>query len=230
MTRQTFEPAATVVSIVPFPINEDKPGMSPGNFQVAAAGEGEIKTLLVKKCKHGVYLDENRPTLIVPTAPEEVAEAICFDYKKGQLGIQIGTAEPGLFWVPGDYDGKEALIRAEFAKELREAERLQEAWFKALVAQADDSWAKFRMRGIISVPQRIAAQRLKLQREWLLDDEVVASLSECPVCFAKVHPKAIVCRECDAVLRPEEYKKVQFARQAQTTEAQSAKPVANQSK
>lgn len=213
MARQVIDPAATVISLVPFPINEFKPGMVPGNFAIEAAPEGGFSTLLVKKCKHGVYLDENRPTLIVPTAPEEVAESICFDYKKGQMGLQMGVAEPGLFWVPGDYTTEEGLktVKAVHAKDFLEAMKKQMAWFKALVSQADDAWGKFKMRAMISEPQKIAAQRLKLNREWLLEGEVEAALSECPACFEKVHPRAIICRACNAILNQKEYDKLKFA-------------------
>lgn len=219
MTRQVYEPAATIVSLVPFPIKEFKPGMQPGNFNLEPAPDGGFTVLLVKKCKHGVYLDENRPVLVVPTAPEEVAQAVCFDYKKGQLGVQFDVAEPGLFWVPGDYTDPKMLpaLKAEFAAEFREAEKKQIEWFKALVAQADDSWAKYRMRGIISILQRVAAQRLKLNREWLLEGEVEAALSECPVCYEKVNPRAILCRSCNAVLNQKEYDKIHFAKGSAAT-------------
>jgi len=216
-TRETVDPSATVISMVPFEINEFKPGMTPGNFHLDMAPVDGFTTLLVKKCRHGVYLDENRPVLIVPTAPEEVAEAICFDYKKGQMGLKLEEAEPALFWVPGDFTdpSTHAQLKSQFAADFREAAEKQIRWFKVLVEQADDSWSKFHLRGIISLPQKIAAQRLKLNREWLLEGEVELALSECPVCFQKVHPKAILCRGCNNVLKPEEYKKHQFAMVAQ---------------
>lgn len=217
MQRQTYEPATTVVSLVPFPINEEKPGMSPSKFFIDPADpELGFSTLLVTKCRHGVYLDEYRPVLVVPTAPEEVAESICFDYKKGQLGIRMGEAEPGLFWVPGNFAGKEkeAELKAIFSADFREAEKLQIAWFTALVALADDGWGQFKRRGAVSMMQKIAANALKLKREWLLDNEVASALSECPICFEKVHPRAIVCRGCNGILNEAEYAKYSFARQA----------------
>lgn len=215
MERQTYKPTATVISLVPFAIDETKPGMTPTRFYIDPAPEDSFTCLLVTGCRHGVYLDENRPVLVVPTAPEEVAEAICFDYKKGQLGIAIGTAEPGLFWVPGDFVEKEKHkeLQAVYAKEFAEARRLQNEWFKAMVALADDGWSRFKQRGMISYPQKVAAMRLKLEREWLLDSEVTASLSECPACFEKVHPRAIVCRGCQAILNEVEYAKRKFANQ-----------------
>lgn len=213
MDRQTYQPAATVVSLVPFPIDETKPGMTPARFYVDPAPRDGFSTLLITGCRHGVYLDEFRPTLVVPTAPEEVAEAICFDYKKGQLSLALGEAEPGLFWVPGNFAAKEKHkeLQAVFATEFREAERKQQEWFKLLVSKADDDWSRFKQRGMISKIQKIAASSLKLEREWLLDVEVTAALSECPVCFEKVHPRAIVCRGCNAILNEAEYAKRKFA-------------------
>lgn len=211
--RQTYDPACTVVSLVPFPIDETKPGMTPSRFYIDPASREGFSCLLVHKCRHGVYLDEFRPVLIVPTSPEEVSEAICMDYKRGQLGIRMTEAEPGLFWVPGDFAGKEKHkeLVATFAKEFKEAGDLQKAWFMALVGLADDAWSRFKQRGMISAIQKIAASHLKLEREWLLDVEVQEALSECPVCYEKVHPKAIVCRGCQAILNEVEYAKRKFA-------------------
>ena len=211
--RERVEPSTTVVSLVPFTIDETKPGMTPSRFFIDPAAENSFSTLLITKCQHGVYLDEFRPVLIVPTAPEEVAEAICFDYKKGQLEIAIGVAEPGLFWVPGDYAKKEKHqeLQALYAEEFRHATKLQIEWFKALVAKADDAWGRFHQRAMIAQVSKIAAARLKLTREWQLDAEVQSALSECPVCYDKVHPRALVCKSCGAILNKAEYEKRQFA-------------------
>ncbi len=216
MKERTY-PTATVISLVPFAIDETKPGMTPSKFYIDPAPVDSFSCLLVTRCQHGVYLDEFRPVLIVPTSPDEVAEAICFDYKKGQLELNPGIAEPGLFWVPGDYAKKEKHdeLKALFATEFREAQKLQMEWFKALVAKADDAWGKFHQRAMIAHITKIAASRLKINREWLLEAEVQAAQSECPVCFEKVHPKAIICRGCQAILNPAEYAKHQFAKAPQ---------------
>jgi hypothetical protein len=211
--KERIAPSCTVISMVPFAIDETKPGMTPSRFYIDPATEESFSCLLVTKCQHGVYLDEFRPVLIVPTAPEEVAEAICFDYKKGQLEFQVGVAEPGLFWVQGDYAAKEkhAELKAVSAEEFRATTKMQTEWFKLLVAKADDAWGKFHQRAMISHIQKVAAARLKLNREWQLDVEVSAALSECPVCFEKVHPRAIICRGCNAILNQAEYEKRKFA-------------------
>jgi len=205
--------AATVVSLVPFLIDESKPGMTPSRFYIEPAPKGLFSALLVTGCRHGVYLDEFRPVLVVPTSPEEVAEAICYDYKRGQLGLVVGEAEPGLFWVPGDFQhvDKHKELVARHQAEFRDAHAKQINWFKSCVALADDVWSKFKQRSMVSKMQKIAAMELKLEREWLIDAEVTASMSECPVCFGKVHPKALVCRSCNAILNEEEYKKRKFA-------------------
>jgi len=214
-------PSTTVISLVPFKIEEVKPGMTPSKFFIDPAPENSFSCLLVTRCQHGVYLDEYRPVLIVPTPPEDVAEAICFDYKKGQLELSIGVAEPGLFWVPGDYSKKEKHdeLQAIYAEDFRHAGKLQVEWFKALVTKADDAWGKFHQRAMIPQITKIAASRLKLERDWLLDAEVKAAMSECPVCFSKVHPQAIICRGCQNILKPAEYAKYQFAKGAQPVKA-----------
>jgi hypothetical protein len=211
---EKYVPSATVVSLVPFVIDEMKPGMQPSKFRIEAAPLGGMITLLIHKCQHGVYLDEHRPVLVVPTAPEEVAEAICLDYKKGQLGLVMGEAEPGLFWVPGDYDGKYDQIKSVFAADYSEAEKKQYLWFRNIVAKADDAWNKFHQRGMISAMERLAATHLKLERDWLLDAEITRGFSECPSCFEKVNPKAIICRHCGFVINEEEHKKRKFVQTA----------------
>lgn len=221
-----YEPAATVISLVPFPIDETKPGMVPSRFYIDPAPIDSFSCLLVNRCKHGVYLDEFRPVLVVPTSPEEVAEAICMDYKRGQLGIVMGEAEPGLFWVPGNYSTKESHkeLLATHSARFREARQKQIAWFKELVALADDAWSRFKQRGMVSQMQKIAATQLKLEREWLIDVEVTAALSECPVCFEKVNPRAILCRACNAILNEEEYNKRKFAISGTVPSARTAEP------
>lgn len=206
-------PSATVISLVPFPIHEPKPGMTPSEFHIDPAPDGGFSTLLVTGCKHGVYLDENRPVLVVPTSPDEVAEAICFDYMKGQMGLEIGVAEPGIFWVQGDYTDPKSHpeLLATAQAEFKTANTKQLEWFKRLVADADDAWSKFHRRGMISNVQKIAAAKLKLDREWLLEAEVQAAMSECPVCYTKVHPRAIICRECKTILDEKAYAERKFA-------------------
>lgn len=183
--------------------------MVPDKFSIKAAPEGDFTTLVISKCSHGVYLDEFRPRLIVPSPPDEVAEAICFDYKKGCLEVELGVAEPGLFWIDGAYDVEDEkqkmVVRAEANALFLEAHKLQMEWFHRLVAKADDLWGVFKRRNAISQVQKIACSRLKLQREWMLEDEVKAALSECPMCFDKVNPRAIVCRGCNYILKPEEH-------------------------
>jgi len=79
------------------------------------------------------------------------------------------------------------------------------------VKLADDDWNKYRQHKTISDIQRYACSFLKLERPWLLDAEITAALSECPSCFEKVNPRAIVCSHCRFVLDEARYKAAQFA-------------------
>jgi hypothetical protein len=100
---------------------------------------------------------------------------------------------------------------ADVTEKIKEADARQILWFKNLVKMADDDWNKYRQHKTISDIQRYACGYLKLERPWLLDAEVVAALSECPSCFEKVNPRAVVCAHCQYILDPARHKSMQFA-------------------
>jgi uncharacterized protein YqjF (DUF2071 family) len=47
----------TVVSIVPFKINEQKPGLIPGIFTIEASDGKNPQVLVVQDARHNVYID-----------------------------------------------------------------------------------------------------------------------------------------------------------------------------
>jgi hypothetical protein len=206
-----YEDLSTVISILPIPLDETKPGLIPANYKLAAVRDpaSEIQTLLVARARFPVYIDENRPAIIVPEPSDRVAEAICRDYKVAMSHVEWNVAEPGLFWLKDDRKPADILSGADKdgLKELERYRKMQIAWFKRLVEEADDYWGKIRSRRAISDLQRKAADFLNLKREWNIDSEVTESMSVCRYCFAQIHPNAIVCPSCRGVLDPARYKK-----------------------
>lgn len=203
--------SATLVSIVPCAIREQKP-LLPAEFYLPAGSMDSPSVLLVGKGISDIYVGEGRgqhgaarSVIRVPVEADVIAQAIVTDWMEAQYGIQIPEAVPGFFWVPG-HVGIAAL-----GKELLEAEQHQILWFKKLTKMADDDWNKYRQHKTISDMQRYACNYLKLQRPWLLDNEIVRAMSECPSCFEKVHPRAIVCSHCRFILDVERHSAMQFA-------------------
>ena len=204
--------SATLVSIVPCSIREQKP-ILPSEFFLEAGSYEKPSILLVGKGLNDIYVGEGRgqagperSVIRVPVEADVIAAAIVVDWMEAQYGVVLPDAKPGFFWVPGH------VTVASLAKELDQAQAHQVLWFKNLVRLADDDWNKFRQHKTISDIQRYACNALKLERPWLLDNEIVQALSECPSCFEKVHPKAIVCSHCQLVLDEERHKAMTYAR------------------
>lgn len=200
---------STVISLLPVPIDESKPGLLPTQYVLKSVKNPmeDLEVLHVFRARFPVYLDENRPALVVPAPSDTVADSICRDYKAGMGQYVEGVAEPGLFWARGFF--KETDVRQKLSEELYRARTLQTQWFKLLVEVADDDWGQYHMRKMISTIQRRACDALKLDREWNSDREIAANLAmkPCPFCRAEVHPEAIICLHCRGILNMDRYKK-----------------------
>lgn len=203
-------PPATVVSVVPLPISEKKPGLYPGQFDIEAAPDGDIAILVVGISRHYTYLDSDRGSLGQENPPSKVARSIVSDYISSTMHVDE-DAHPGLFYVVGKFTKEQ--IKEQFADKVKLARDKQYEWFKRLVRAADDSWQKERKHNAITNVQRIAARLLGLEREWKeipKPDVNAVQLVKCPACFAVVHPQQIICGQCQCILDQEAYQNLQF--------------------
>lgn len=203
---KAFDPnkadVCTVVSILPVGIDESKPGLLPTQYIIPAVKNcmEDFEILHVFRARFPVYLDENRPALIVPAPSDTVADSFCRDYKVSMAEYEPFIAEPGLFWVRGMV--KQADVRVTLKEELQAARQMQLEWFKRLVSVADDDWGRYHVRRMISTIQRIAASTLKLDKEWNQEREIEKNLAlkPCKFCRADLHAEAIICQYCRGIL------------------------------
>lgn len=202
---------ATVVSILPIELGPDvlmKPGLRPGMFTIPACKDWEKDFVFIKvpMCEHSYLPPLADKAITIPVLDTEVARAIVEDYINSCLSI-AQDSRPGLFWFAENLNKEQ--IKTQKVKELAEARGLQKQWFIHLVELADRDYSKTGHAMSVSDTQKLAATHLNLQRPW---NVTLASLdTRCPVCQQMVRPDAIVCQSCRAVLKPEEYKKFQFA-------------------
>lgn len=200
----------TVVSLLPFPLRENKPQLIPGYFQIPGSSQDSFSVLQVGESIHWM---ENpfpgMPPVKMTTSPRDIARSIVEDFISGQLGLRE-NAGPGIFYVDGhhDYDS----IKKNHVTRLHVARTLQNNWFVELIRIADDDWAQHHQHKFISDIQRYAVKALGMTREWTTVS-VSNIMKECPACKTLVRDDAIVCLNCKAVLKPEEYKKLTFAQQ-----------------
>jgi len=201
----------TVISLVPFEINEFKPGLIPGQFHIDAAADGNMKLLYVGDCIHYVRLDEDRGSLTVETPAAKIAESIVEDYKRALICVSP-EAHPALWWEHGLLSVPKLLTtKSQAIKENREAQKL---WYLALIAEADDSWTRSHQHAMISDMARSACDELGLTRDWNIvipPDVTPLEMGKCPACGNIYFVGAVVCTHCRLILDKEKYKEFSFA-------------------
>ena len=201
----------TVVSLVPFDIREEKPGLIPNSFFLPASDMKVPQVLKIGTARHYVYLDQDRGHLPVRNPSTEVAASIVRDYITSQLRVGPDS-QPALFWVP---DVKmPSQIMAENADLVKEALKKQITWFTLVCQQADDDWTKYHRHTVVSDVQRKMARLLGWspeQHEWMTSDLITTGI-RCPACGTLGVPGAAVCAQCQCVLDSERYKNLQFAK------------------
>jgi hypothetical protein len=206
-SSRQVEDISSVISILPVTLREKKPGLIPGEYIIPGVKDPnkECSVLLVSRARFPVYIDENRPALVVPEPSDRVAAAICRDFVVSIDGYSVGVAEPGLFWASGVYEKETA--QDILVEEFGIARKLQLEWFKALISIADDNWSQYQTRKMISGLQRLVCSILGLEREWNLDIEVdKANTMTCKFCRAMIHPDSVMCMHCRGILNMEKFK------------------------
>lgn len=209
---------STLISIVPFEIHEFKPGLIPGQFDIAASLDGEPQCKLIGESIYYVFIDETRGSLKISDPSYKVAKSICDDYNSAQIVASL-DAHPGLSWELGEWTPKQ--IKERFKNKLESMVHKQLNWFLELVKLADDDWEKTRHHYSISDTQRFAAKALdptnSRQRPWImvnpLDKPIieVTATKTCPACGSDVPSTAVICRYCNHILDQAKYEKMSFA-------------------
>ena len=160
----------------------------------------------MKDGTRGIYLDHDRGSESVVVTADVIAKSLAEDYIKSQPA-QGPDAGPGIFWMKIAITLLE--LREKFPNKLKNAAKLQHAWFSRLVRLADDLWTANHRYAQISDLDRTACRELGLKRDWL--DDSPDKITKCPACVTLVSTDAIVCFACHAVLNAEKYSKLQFA-------------------
>jgi hypothetical protein len=203
----------TVISIVPFVIDETKPGLIPNRYVIPAATK-DVQILHVGTAIHYVYIDETRGSLQVRTPSFEVAKSIVNDYVNAQLGISEDAA-PGITWVNREITTDDVKKDPQLKIELARLKIRQNNWFTAICKIADDDWTRYQKHSVISDFQRTAAETLgwdNTKHPWMKIPVMELKSAKCPACAMSVSENSIVCPNCKCILDNEKYSKLTFAK------------------
>jgi len=213
------EAKATIVSILPMKLHEFKPGVYPASFNIPKANFDK-KEIVVVHVYDGIryqYIGELNGGSIQHQVPAlQIAQAVVNDYVEAKMccfnAEEVeNSAKPGLLAFDGVYRPDE--VRTKFKYETDLLFTQQNNWFLNLVRFADDDWQKYQNHKIITDEQRLAANCLKLERDWNIDVAKAAYI-KCSFCQTSISVAAIICPSCKEIVKPEAYKKLKDARDA----------------
>ena len=185
----------TIVSFLPWALNELKPGLIPEQYYIPPAIDGKPGILHINDARSNLYVRDGKTYPITHPA-EEVANSLVNDYCSAMLQAE-DDKKPAIFWVHGKYSADDILNK--FKIEIEQARKKQSAWFIKLVRLADDDWAKFGQHRMITDIQRYAAHNLGLVNKPWMQDLEPQQYTKCPACSTMVDITAAVCKNCGFV-------------------------------
>jgi len=206
--------ASTLVSTLPFGLREYKPGLFPSIYEIPPAPRGDISVITIHDGFHLVTIplsDEKAPPLRLTDTSEKICEGLIRDYVASAVFTSMGVREngaaavPGFFWKNGEWTVDE--VKKKFVAEVAKAKKETANWFELVVKVADDDWQANRQYKMITEIQRAGCAYLGLKREWNFNVLENMSLPLCWSCKMQVHPEAIICSGCKAILNKTEYEK-----------------------
>lgn len=151
-----------------------------GIFHIPARpAEESCALLIISPRGDAIDLGDNRRFPFVISAREIAADII------------QDLAQHGIFVCGGERPSE---------AELSAAREMRDGWYRQLIVEADEMWARGHSYREISDMHRRAALAMKLDREWAY---VPQRSVECPACGEKVRAGVAICKHCNAVLDSE---------------------------
>jgi hypothetical protein len=212
--EDTYKDQSTIISIYPADINEFKPGLYPGRFQLDACKNEELpKFLHIGLSIHMVNIPD-KPPMPVETASYTIAKAIVRDFFDSQCEHDPeNNAHPGIAALPGIVNLADFMSKH---KPLHETmKKSQNAWGMKLVSENDVKWNRYKNIKMMYPLGIHFAKKFGFtaeQKPWLenIVDDIVKVVPKCPVCANAVSPTALVCTNCtpNFILKPKEYEEL----------------------
>lgn len=189
---------ATVVSVFPKEINETKETIQPGKFHVPKGSYENPAVIIVGPSSWWRDIDIEQPMLEIPVSATQIAQSLIVDYCNGMLGCDMGSAMPGLFFMPGEFNQLEVMTK--YKLKLAETRNKQENWYRILVKIADSLWSRSNGNPLVIWDEmRLAARELALDNKPWLKDYQAVEMVRCFACGTLKHPAYPVCLTCRVV-------------------------------
>jgi len=198
---------STVVSIMPHFIDETKPTITPGRFQIRPGSFENPSFLVVGPSSWFRDFDPEQPLLEITNSSIQVADSIVRDFCNGLVGCDMADCMPGLFYVTGAKTLD--IIKKECKDDLEIAKTRQKNWYLKLVEIADIDWARTNGNPIsVSNLSRIAAKELGLKEKPWMQNFAIMEMVNCKACGNLVRPGFPICANCKTIVDMALYEKM----------------------
>jgi hypothetical protein len=197
---------ATVISVYPRDVIEDKPTVFPGRFKIAAGSPENPVLTVIEPTSWFREVDENMAPIEVQVNAFELARSIVADYCGGFPKFVPEVSQPGLFFIPGKFDSVSIQSYVDesgafYRNLLAKAISMQRSWFAELVKMADIDWSRTTGNPLsISELSKMAAKELGQTSKPWLQDFMAISLLPCPSCGTMGNPSFPKCGNCGYIV------------------------------
>jgi hypothetical protein len=200
----------TIISIFPRAIISVKETTQPNTYHIPAGEPDKPASIVVGSSSWWMFIGPERPKQEITHGSIQVAHAIVNDYCSGLLGHVAGQADPGIFFIKGEYANE--VIKTKFATELAAAVARQRQWFFNLIEKADVDWSRTNGNPkSVSDLSRLAAERLGLKdKPWMQDFQSLKKVA-CVACGNLRDPNFPICPACNTIVDRAKYDALKLA-------------------
>lgn len=198
----------TIISIYPMTFTEKK-AMMPEWYTIEAGSEKNPSFQIVPGASAWAERMAGQPMLEIPISSISVAESVIRDWMIGIIEVVLGSAQPGVFFLPGSWDLMKLQIDPDARHVFTKVCEMQRAWFMKLISMGDALWARSNGNPlVISELMRIAASHMQMEEKPWMKNFTATRMTNCPACGTMIMPGFPVCSNCKVIVDPEAFKKL----------------------
>lgn len=191
---------STIFSIYPKHIVERHSTVIPSRYEIPAGTFAKPSSVVVGPASWWKETHPEEPLIEIVNGSPQVARAVVENFCSGLPGFVAGTAQPGLFWVPGEWTVDQLKTDFKLINALAIAKKKQDEYYTILIQIADEGWSKTNGSPLsISEDMRLAARELGATKDWMNNFALVENV-KCIACGSPRNPQFPVCPSCKAVV------------------------------
>lgn len=188
---------ATIVSIYPMGFKDVKHTIQPSEFEVLGGTLEKPSVNVFGVSSWWKDMGDDQPMVEIPVNAVVMAHSIISDWCNGLIECDMGSAMPGMFFIPGEHTQLDVTLK--YKTMLAEADIKQRNWYNNLIRAADSLWSRSQGNPLaIWDGMRLAAKELNVERPWMSNYTYTEKV-RCFACGSLRDPAYPICPTCKVV-------------------------------